>query len=176
MTSFPVCLALLEPLPKATSKSWVDPWKDQPLFLGILVIGVLLLLVVLGLKCQELPSRWRARGKTTLDPLQLEELMLGDPPQIIDLRTEQDFMGEQGHLRSAVNIPFNKLQKRLHELDTSHPRPIVLVDENDVLSHLAFPILAAQGHRWLYVLRGGMKGWHRARLPVYGAHKGKPKG
>jgi 3-mercaptopyruvate sulfurtransferase SseA len=73
-----------------------------------------------------------------------------------------------------VNIPFAQLQKRLDELDTSHPRPIVLVDENDVLSHQAFPMLAARGHTWVYVLKGGMRGWRRAKLPTY-VFQGKPK-
>ncbi len=158
-------LSLLEP-------SWLDPWMRHPAFLYPIGFGLLMLLCIAFLQFRDLPSRRRARGKSTLDPGQLEELMLGTPPAILDLRSEEAYRGKHGHIRYAVNIPFSQLQQRLDELDTSHPRPIVLVDENDVLSHQAFPLVAARGHTWIYVLRGGMKAWRRARLPTYGFQGG----
>lgn len=173
MLSLPVSLALFEPPPGASQSSWLDPWMNRPEFLIPIGFGILLLLVVFYLKARDWPSRWRARGKSTLDTTQLEELVIGSPPQIVDLRSEQEFRGVRGHIRNAVNIPFSQLQQRLGELNTKNPRPIVLVDESDVLSHLAFPMLAARGYTWLYVLRGGMKAWRRAKLPTYVA-QGKP--
>jgi 3-mercaptopyruvate sulfurtransferase SseA len=172
--SLPVSLALLEPPPAGSQSSWLDPWINRPEFLLPIGFGVLMLLVVLCLKGRDLPSRWRARGKSTLAPDQLEELMLGTPPNILDIRSEPEYRGERGHIRNAVNIPFAQLQQRLDELDTSHPRPIVLVDEDDTLSHQAFSLVAARGHTWLYVLRGGMKAWRRAKLPTY-QFQGKPR-
>jgi 3-mercaptopyruvate sulfurtransferase SseA len=174
MTNLSVCLALLEPTASASRPTWLEPWMNRPEFLIPIGIGVCLLLLVAILKARELPSQMRARGKSTMDPLQLEELMIGTPPIILDIRSEPEYRGERGHIRGAVNIPFALLEKRLDELDTSHPRPIVLVDENDVLSYQAFPLVAARGHTWLYVLRGGMKAWRRAKLPTY-VFQGKPK-
>ncbi len=171
MMTLPVYLALLGPAPPS---SWLEPWMSRPEFLYPIAFGILMLLVVAGLKVRDLPSRWRARGRNTLDPGQVEELMLGTPPNILDLRSEAEFRGLHGHIRYAVNIPLAQLQQRLDELDTSHPRPIVLVDENDVLSHQAYPLVAARGHTWLYVLKGGMKAWRRAKLPTY-VFQGKPK-
>lgn len=167
MTSPSVLSALLEPPPAAPPESWADPWISRSEFLYPVGFGILMLLAVACVKARDLPSWWRARGRSTLDPGQLEELMHGTPPNILDVRSEGEFRGQHGHIRSAVNIPFAQLQQRLDELDTSHPRPIVLVDESDVLSHQAFPLVAAQGHRWLYVLRGGMRAWRRAKLPTY---------
>jgi len=173
MLSLSVSLALLESPSGAGQPSWLSPWMQQPEFIYPIGFGVLMLLILAFIKLRDLPSRLRARGKSTLDPVQLEELMLGATPHILDIRSEQEFRDERGHIRYAVNIPFDQLRKRLDELDTSHPRPIVLVDENDVLSHQAFPMVAAQGHTWLYVLRGGMKAWRRAKLPTY-VVQGKP--
>lgn len=167
MTHAPVTLALLKPSAAAPRPSWLDPWLDRPEVLYPIGFGLLMLLAVLAIKARDLPSRWRARGRNTLDPVQLEELLLGTPPHILDLREQQEYRGEHGHIRNAVNIPFPELQRRLDELDTSHPRPIVLVDENDVISHQAYPMLASRGHTWLYVLRGGMKAWRRAKMPTY---------
>ena len=146
---------------------WFDPWMQHPAFLYSIGFGLFMLLAVAFLQSRDLPSRRRAKGRSTLDPGQLEELMLGTPPAILDLRDEEEYRGKRGHIRYAVNIPFPQLQQRLDELDTSHPRPIVLVDEDDVLSHRAFPLVEARGHAWLYVLRGGMKAWRRAKLPTY---------
>jgi len=130
-------------------------------------ISALLLLIVFYLKLRAIPSEIRARHKSTLDPIQLEELMIGTPPQIVDLRPKEEYEGKQGHIRGALNLPFAEFQKRIDELDTSHPRPIVLVDESDKLSHQVMPILEQRGHRWIYVLKGGFRAWRMAKFPVY---------
>lgn len=168
MTSFTACLALLEPPSGGGIFSWIDPKYLRVEVLGPLGFGLLLLLVVLALKAPDIASWHRAKGKRVLDPGQLEELMIGSPPQIVDLRPRQDFIGGKGHIRNAVNLPFSEFEKRIDELDTSHPRPIVLVDDSDQLSHQALAVLAARGHQWIYVLKGGMRAWRRAKLPVYG--------
>ena len=144
-----------------------NPIYLRPEFLIPIGFGVFMLLVALIMKARDIASWYRARGKRTLDPIQLEELLVGAPPQIVDLRPREDYIGPKGHIRNAVSLPFSELQKRLDELDTSHPRPIVLVDETDQFSHLALPVLAARGHQWIYVLRGGMRAWRRAKMPVY---------
>jgi rhodanese-related sulfurtransferase len=146
------------------SQSWfaqLPPWTIPA------GLSLLLLLVVLILKLRNLPSRLRAKNKSTLDPTQLEDLMIGTPPQIVDLRPRAEYEGKKGHIRGALNIPFDEFQKRVDELDTSHPRPIVLVDESDELSHQVMPFLEQRGHRWLYVLKGGYRAWRQAKFPVY---------
>lgn len=145
-----------------------DP-KDllgQPITIA-LAVAALALLAMLVIWLHRLPSWLRARKSPALDPIQMEELMLGTPPQIVDLRESPEFKGEKGHIRGATNIPFRELPARVHELDTSHPRPIILVDETDLLSHKALPILKAQGHQWIYVLKGGFRAWRLRKLPVY---------
>ena len=165
-------IALLGPEPSPdwlTYVTKVHPWA--------IPVGVssLLILIALGLKLRSLPSNLRARNKSTLDPTQLEELMIGTPPQIVDLRSKDAYQGEQGHIRGALNIPFSEFRKRIAELDTSHPRPIVLVDENDQLAHQAMPLLEERGHRWIYVLKGGFRAWRRDKYPVYFAQGDQKK-
>ena len=158
------CIALQAAGAPAGWPSWLPP--PTP---GNLVIWacVLVLLALVFLKLRGLPSHLRARDKSTLDPVQMEALMIGTPPQIVDLRPREDYMGEEGHIRGALNIPFSEFKERIGELDISHPRPIVLVDETDKLSHQVMPLLEARGHRWLYVLKGGYRAWKRAKFPTY---------
>jgi rhodanese-related sulfurtransferase len=138
-----------------------------------LSLSGLALLILFLMRLRRLPSTLRARHSPTLDPLQMEELMIGNPPQIIDLREPREFLGPRGHIRGSTNIPSGELARRIHELDTSPPRPIVLVDETDQLSHQVLPILAAQGHPWIYVLKGGFRAWQHQKLPVYKAGTGR---
>lgn len=134
-----------------------------------LAIAALAVLAMLILRLTRLPSDLRARKQPTLDPDQVDGLMMGDPPQVIDLRAREAFYSKEGHLRGAVSMPASEFEARIQELDTSHPRPIVLVDESDKFSHLFVPLLVARGHQWVYVLRGGMRAWRRAKLPLYQA-------
>jgi rhodanese-related sulfurtransferase len=150
-------------------QGWLSYFEKQPLWAIPAGVSLLLLLIVLLLKLRSLPSSLRAIHKSTLDPTQLEELMIGTPPQIVDLRPEEAYLGEKGHIRGAVNIPFKEFKRRIDELDTSHPRPIVLVDESDALSHEVMPILIERGHQWIYVLKGGFRAWRREKFPVYAA-------
>ena len=145
--------------------SW-DP-ATWPAWAWPAIITAVLLLAVVVLKARELPSRHRAKGRSVLDPEQLEGLMTSTPPQIVDLRPREAFQGKKGYIRGALNIPFEEFGKRIDELDTSHPRPIVLVDETDEFSHQAMTLLEQKGHRWLYVLKGGYRAWRRSKYPIY---------
>jgi rhodanese-related sulfurtransferase len=164
-----IALLATEPAP-----GWHSFFTGLPPWAILGGVSLILILIALTMKLRSLPSNLRARNKSTLDPTQLEELMIGTPPQIVDLRPEAAYLSEKGHIRGAVNIPFNEFKKRIDELDTSHPRPIVLVDESDALSHQVLPLLEERGHRWIYVLKGGFKAWRRAKYPVYPAHN-EPK-
>ncbi len=148
-------------------QSWEARLASLPPWAWVAIGFSLVFLVLLAIRLRELPSYFRAKDKSTLDPTQLEELMIGTPPQIVDLRAKEEYEGRKGHIRGALNIPYSEFRKRIDELDTSHPRPIVLVDETDKLSHEIMPLLEKQGHRWLYVLKGGFRAWRASKYPVY---------
>jgi len=167
MLSIPAYLALLEPPASRAVGPWLNPKYLAPEYTIPLGAATLIFLIILVLKAPDIASWHRARGKQTLDPIQAEELMLGTPPQVVDLRTRQEFIGPKGHIRNAISLPMSELVKRMDELDTSHPRAFLLVDETDKISHEAVALFSARGHRWVYVLKGGMRAWRRARLPVY---------
>lgn len=131
-------------------------------------VALLVLVIYIIAKLRALPHETRAKLNPTMDPMQVEELMHGNPPIVVDLRSPEEFAGKLGHLRGAVNIPFHDLKHRIDEVrGTTGNRPIVLVDKDDRLSHIAVPIFRYEGFEWLYVLKGGMKAWARQKLPVY---------
>ncbi len=142
--------------------------------LGVLATagaGLVLVLVYLVPKLREFPAERRARrhpANKVMEPLQVEELVGGMAPVVVDLRSPAEFKGPAGRIRAALNIPFPDLAHRLEELrGSTGNRPIVLVDGTDELAHQAAAYLAKEGFGWVYVLKGGMKAWTASRLPVY---------
>ena len=85
---------------------------------------------------------------------------------VLDVRTESDFTGEQGHIEGAVNIPVEALETRMDELADYLERPVAIVCRTDKRSAKAELLLAEEGFADLHVVRGGMTKWIEAGLPV----------
>lgn len=148
------------------------PWLERPEIMIPGSIAVLATVVLLSLWIIKLPSALRGRKGGVLEPIQLEELMPGVRPVIVDLRPREAFLGKHGHIRSAISVPFSELKGRLEDLKKeSKGKPVVLVDETDELSHQAKPIFEANGFTWLYVLKGGLRAWRAGKLPIYKAEQ-----
>jgi rhodanese-related sulfurtransferase len=99
-----------------------------------------------------------------LDPLQLEELLLGTGALILDLRHPDLF--RKGHIRGAMNLTPEELATRFRVPDPSARRALVLADETDELSHQAYDLLRTRGFDWLYILKGGMRAWRAKSRPL----------
>jgi uncharacterized membrane protein YdjX (TVP38/TMEM64 family)/rhodanese-related sulfurtransferase len=85
---------------------------------------------------------------------------------VLDVRTEDDFTGEQGHIEGAVNIPVEELEKRMDELGDYLEHPVAIVCRTDKRSAKAELLLAEEGFADVHVVRGGMTKWIEAGLPV----------
>ena len=78
---------------------------------------------------------------------------------VLDVRTPADFVGEQGHIAGATNIPLEALEARLDELTADLERPIALVCRTDRRSAKAAALLARCGFADVHVVQGGMTAW-----------------
>jgi len=85
---------------------------------------------------------------------------------VLDVRTADDFVGEQGHIDGAINIPVEELQKRMDELGDYLERPVAIVCRTDKRSAKAELLLAEEGFADVHVVRGGMTKWIEAGLPI----------
>jgi len=106
------------------------------------------------------------RRGPTIDIPELVRRMADDDAQILDVRTAEDFVGEQGHIDSAVNIAVEELSVRIDELTDYIERPIAIVCRTDKRSAKAALQLTEQGFHDVHVVRGGMTKWIEADLPV----------
>jgi rhodanese-related sulfurtransferase len=145
-----------------------QPWHQRKEITYPLMFTGFILLLYVVFSWRRWASSIRTRHDPRLEPVQLEEMMLGLSPLVVDLRPPEEFHGELGHLRGALNLPFAELESRYEELrGTTGNRPIVLLEEGDVHSHRALQFLLKEDFVWVYVLKGGMRAWRDAKLPLY---------
>jgi rhodanese-related sulfurtransferase len=96
-------------------------------------------------------------------PVRLAQL-LGSPeePQLLDVRTEQEF--RRGHLRGAVSAPIGSLRRRLGEIGLDRSRPVVAICLSAHRSIPAVRLLRNAGFEATQ-LAGGMLAWRSAGFP-----------
>lgn len=85
---------------------------------------------------------------------------------VLDVRTAEDFAGEQGHIDGAVNIPVEELQQRMDEIGDYLEQPVAIVCRTDKKSAKAALLLTEEGFADVHIVRGGMTKWIEAGLPV----------
>jgi glyoxylase-like metal-dependent hydrolase (beta-lactamase superfamily II)/rhodanese-related sulfurtransferase len=88
------------------------------------------------------------------------------PPLIVDVREEDEYNGELGHILGARLIPLRVLPQRASELEDLKHRDIVTVCRAGVRSSTGAAILTALGFDHLSNLKGGMLDWNEAGLRV----------
>jgi len=106
------------------------------------------------------------RRGPTIDIAELKKRIANDDTLVLDVRTAEDFIGEQGHIDSALNISVEELPDRINELTEYIERPIAIVCRTHKRSAKAALLLTEQGFHDIRVVRGGMTKWIEANLPV----------
>ena len=136
---------------------------------GLLGLAALAAIALLPRLIRRVLTRPAAAVPEWTEPAALAEALAGrDPPTVIDVRGPDEFAGPLGHIPGAINLPVDLLTADPGLTGTARDRPMVLVCLTDRRSSRAAAILLGAGHQRLTVLRGGMKGWNAAGLPVGG--------
>jgi hydroxyacylglutathione hydrolase len=82
--------------------------------------------------------------------------------QFIDVRRRGEYEG--GHAMGAVNMPLDKLDGQLNDLDPS--KPTYVICQGGYRSSIATSMLENAGSRELYNLAGGTAAWMKQELPI----------
>ena len=102
------------------------------------------------------------RGKHSLSTLQAIQLLNKSKVSIVDVRKSDEFSA--GHLRDSKNIPIDNLDKRVSELDKTHP--VLVVCQSGVRASRAAGEFRRAGFGEVYILDGGYTEWRSQGLPV----------
>lgn len=129
-----------------------DNW---PLVLVMIVSGAMLL----WLTIQRRLSPIREIGA-----LEATQLINRRDALMLDVREPTEYGG--GRVPNAVHLPSSQLASRGHELKKMTGRPVIAYCDRGQRSRKAGQALAQLGFAEVYTLRGGLRAWSDAGLPV----------
>jgi len=78
---------------------------------------------------------------------------------LLDVRTADDYVGEQGHIAGSRLIPLEELQQRIDELGDYLEKPVITICRTDRKSAKAAQLLAQKGFADVHVAKMGMTDW-----------------
>ena len=96
--------------------------------------------------------------------LQATQLINRQDALVLDVREAKEYEGSR--LPKAIHIPLSELAVRGHELDRFTARPVVAYCDRGNRSRAAGAALTRLGFKELYSLRGGLRAWADAGLPL----------
>lgn len=124
----------------------------------------LLVMVVSGALWIWLTVRLRWSPIREIGALEATQLINRRDALMLDLREPKDFEG--GRVPNAVHLPQSQLASRGHELGKLTGRPVIAYCERGQRSRAAGAALTKLGFAEVYTLRGGLRAWSEAGLPV----------
>ena len=130
------------------------------------IMLALALLAIVGF-LPSLIGRLRRGPMMNIETLK-QKLDAGEDSLLLDVRTEEDYVGEQGHVKGSILIPVEELDKRLSEIDDFQEKTVMTICRTDRRSAKAAQILTKHGFADVHVVRNGMTAWHEAGYAVEG--------
>ncbi len=110
-------------------------------------------------------GHFRKRPSLTVPELK-QRLDRGEDLLVLDVRSAADFVGEQGHITGATNLPLEELAERLDDIVSYQEKPVVTVCRTDRRSAKAAELLAQKGFADVHVVTNGMTGWNEHGYPL----------
>ncbi|MGO2263563.1 MULTISPECIES: rhodanese-like domain-containing protein [Halomonas] len=124
-----------------------------------LLVGAFLLVLVAWLIYET-----RSASTNAVTSTQATQLINREDAVVLDIRESKDF--KTGHIAGARNIPHNKLDNRMNELDKVKNQPIIVVCKHGQSAGAVQTKLAKAGFERVTKLKGGMAQWQADSLPV----------
>jgi sulfur dioxygenase len=82
---------------------------------------------------------------------------------ILDVRNEQEFQGDLGHVEGSMLIPLSELRQRINEVPKE--KPVVVICQSGKRSAMATQILQTDGFKQTANIAGGLINWTKLTLP-----------
>ena len=132
----------------------------------LVAIGVTILVLVLVMYV----PRWLHSKKFVSASELRDRIKQKDDMVIIDVRTEEEFRGDLGHIKGALNLPLNQIEKRLDDLEEDlkpfRELPVYVVCRTDRRALSGASMISREGFKNVFILEGGMAGWNRENFPI----------
>ena len=95
-----------------------------------------------------------------------QKLDTGEDILLLDVRSAEDYVGEQGHVKGSLLIPFEELNTRLSEIESFQEKMVIIICRTDRRSEKAAQILAKNSFADVHVVKQGMTDWNVKGYPT----------
>jgi rhodanese-related sulfurtransferase len=129
--------------------------SNWPLILVLIISGGMLLWQLVGRRFSSVRE---------VGALNATQLINRQNAVMLDLRDRKEYDG--GHVPNALHIPLSELASRGGELSKFTTRPLVAYCDRGNKSRSAGSALSKLGFAEVYTLRGGVRAWTDAGLPL----------
>jgi uncharacterized membrane protein YdjX (TVP38/TMEM64 family)/rhodanese-related sulfurtransferase len=85
---------------------------------------------------------------------------------LLDVRTSEDFNGENKHISGAVSIPLEQLEEKIDKLSENIDKKIILICQTDRKSKKAANLLIKNNFTNVYIAKMGMSDWVNQDYPT----------
>jgi uncharacterized membrane protein YdjX (TVP38/TMEM64 family)/rhodanese-related sulfurtransferase len=85
---------------------------------------------------------------------------------LLDVRTPEDYNGEQGHIAGSTLLPLEQLEQRIGEISDYYEKTVVCICRTDRKSVKAAQLLVEKGFADVHVAKMGMTDWIKNAYPV----------
>ena len=105
----------------------------------------------------------RSKGGKPITANELVAMMNADTAVLVDVRPASEF--QSGHIHGAINIPHNKVDGRIGELEKSRSKILVMADHMGQHAGSDGRKFSKEGYN-VRRLSGGMGEWQAQSMPV----------
>lgn len=95
-----------------------------------------------------------------------QKLDASEDALLLDVRTAEDYVGEQGHVKGSILIPVEELEQRLLEIEGFQDKAVMIICRTDNRSAKAAQILSKHGYADVHIVKQGMTDWIAKGYPT----------
>ncbi|MCK4863905.1 MAG: VTT domain-containing protein [Gammaproteobacteria bacterium] len=95
-----------------------------------------------------------------------QKLDSGEDVLLLDVRSAEDYVGEQGHVKGSLLIPLEEFNTRLSEIERFQEKTVMIICRTDRRSAKAAQILTKHGFADVHVVKQGMTDWNAKGYPI----------
>lgn len=95
-----------------------------------------------------------------------EKMDASEDVLLLDVRSAEDYVGEQGHVEGSLLIPLEELPSRLSEIEGFQEKTVMTICRTDRRSAKAAQILTKHGFADVHVVKQGMTAWNEAGYAI----------
>ncbi len=95
-----------------------------------------------------------------------QRLDAGEDLLLLDVRSPEDYDGEQGHISGSMLLPLEQLEQRIDEINDYYEKTVVCICRTDRQSVKAAQILTEKGFADVHVAKMGMTNWIKNNYSV----------